>query len=178
MAYLSTSNRHLHPLPELPTPAELQAIRLEMIQRVNAAADRAWRTQKGEPIGMPHKLFEVGCYLAGHGFTDDPCEGERQFNTDFRMYREFAAAPTLTRYFRDPAFAAELDAETQRNRDAINASIDAGMSALNARQQARWEAEAGEAERAMLATASDLTSGAYAAAAERFERVVFRQEAA
>lgn len=37
--------------------------------------------------------------------------------------------PTITRYWNDPFFSAELDAETQANRDVANAAIDVGVRA-------------------------------------------------
>jgi hypothetical protein len=47
-------------------------------------------------------------------------------------------APTLKRYFADPEFRAQHDAETQSWRDRTNALIDAGM------RRAREKREAGK----------------------------------
>lgn len=52
----------------------------------------------------------------------------------------------LRRYWSDPAYQAACDAERAANRALVNASIDRGMAALNAKQAARWAAE--EAEQA------------------------------
>lgn len=62
-----------------------------------------------------------GTYASeGCGFTDEPFD-----------------APTLKRYFADPAFAAQHDAETQSWRDRTNALIDAGMRRAREKREAQ-----------------------------------------
>jgi hypothetical protein len=68
--------------PANPTRAELAAIRAAHIIRINARAEKAKWGSNPESEGMPSALFAVGCYLASHGLTDVPCEGERWFHTN------------------------------------------------------------------------------------------------
>ena len=52
-------------------------------------------------------------------------------------------APTLSRYLRDPAYRAELDAERAAKQAEIGAQFDAHA---RARQEAAWARDAGGAE--------------------------------
>jgi hypothetical protein len=77
-----------HPRPA-PSILELRGIRAAHVERVDAAAAKR-RTL--DPIAaMPHTLLAAGCYLAAHGLTDEPCEGERFFRVDFADYAALAA---------------------------------------------------------------------------------------
>jgi hypothetical protein len=52
------------------------------------------------------------------------------FGTPVRMFEPPEDHfPTITRYWNEPAFRAELDAETQDNRDTANAHLDAHRDA-------------------------------------------------
>jgi len=72
------------------SPTELLRIRVALIERVNAAAQKAMWGREPESEGMPSRLFAAGCYLAAHGYDEIACEGERWFNVDFVSYRSFA----------------------------------------------------------------------------------------
>ena len=46
--------------------------------------------------------------------------------------------PTLNRYWNDPDYRRQKDAENAHARDLVNQHIDAGMAALNAKQAKAW----------------------------------------
>lgn len=72
------------------SPTELLRIRVALIERINAAAQKAMWGREPEASGMPSRLFAAGCYVAAHGYDEIACEGERWFNVDFNAYRSFA----------------------------------------------------------------------------------------
>ena len=72
------------------SPTELLRIRVALIERIDAAAQKAMWGREPESEGMPARLFAAGCYLAAHGYDEIACEGERWFNVDFAAYRSFA----------------------------------------------------------------------------------------
>lgn len=69
----------------------------------------------------------------------DAARGSSQFAHEGPGYPEVEPfdAPTLKRYFADPAFAAQHDAETQSWRDRTNALIDAGMRRAREKREAQ-----------------------------------------
>lgn len=73
-----------------PTACELQRIRDALIIRIDAAAEKAKWGRNPESDGLPARLFAAGCFLAAHGFTDMPCEGERWFHCNFIAYKALA----------------------------------------------------------------------------------------
>jgi hypothetical protein len=73
---------------------ELRRIRSALVVRIDAAAEKAKWGCNPESEGMPSRLFAAGCYLAANGFDDQPCDGERWFNTDFTYYRSFVSGCT------------------------------------------------------------------------------------
>ena len=75
-----------------PTRAEMIRIRAALVFRIDAAADKAKWGREPESVGMPHRLFAAGCYLAANGFEEMPCAGERWFNTNFIAYTALANA--------------------------------------------------------------------------------------
>lgn len=78
-----------------PARVELQRVRAALIDRINLSAQKAMSGSDPESAGMPSCLFDAGCYLAAQGFDDEPCEGERWFNTDFASYRAFISFPDM-----------------------------------------------------------------------------------
>ena len=74
-----------------PAADDLAVIRAAQVRRIAAEMGQAQISRRCEEIGLSHLMSEVGIYLAAHGFHAEPCEGERWFNTDFRMYAKLAA---------------------------------------------------------------------------------------
>lgn len=79
-------------------PHLLASIRAAHRDRIDRAAERA--IARAEPAGMPHDLWEAGCWLVAHGLPDDvPCAGETWFNlpiADVRRYYD-ALSPAAMR---------------------------------------------------------------------------------
>lgn len=74
----------------IPSSLELARIRTALIDRIDAAAEKAKWGRNPESEGMPSRLFAAGCFLAHHGFNDFPCSGELWFHTSFISYKALA----------------------------------------------------------------------------------------
>jgi hypothetical protein len=79
-------------------PHRLAAIRAAHRDRIDRAAARA--IARADARGMPHRLWEAGCWLVAHGLADDaPCAGELWFNMPIAEIRRYydALSPTAMR---------------------------------------------------------------------------------
>lgn len=77
MKTVAAGVRPANPTAYAPTPLELLRIRVALIERINAAAEKAKWGRNPESEGTPSRLFAAGCFLAAHGFDNQQCVGER-----------------------------------------------------------------------------------------------------
>lgn len=69
--------------------------------------------------------------MSGFGLGVQPVKSLPRHNHD-------PLFPTLNRYWTDPVYRKQKDAENAHARDLANQHIDAGMAALNAKQAKKW----------------------------------------
>ena len=72
----------------------LAGIRAALCDRIDQAAIAAQRRARAD-VSMPSSLLSAGLYLASHGVTDRPCDGEIFFAWGPTAYRRYLDALTV-----------------------------------------------------------------------------------